>query len=429
MKAKADFSWPVIVAGGGASGLTAAIAAAQAGARTLLLEKNARVGKKILATGNGRCNYTNQRVSVQDYYGQQPDFVQGAFTVLSPAATVEWFKTLGIEPRLEEDGKIFPRSEQASSVLDVLRYECLNLGVDIQCEAEARSISVDRQLLQVKMADGHAYHAQTVVLATGGKACPASGSNGSGYRLAAALGHTITPVFPSLVQLMLAGNTHKSLAGVKVNGRAELWSGERMLLSDRGDLLFTDYGISGPPILQLSRPAGACLQAGGQPRLKLVLVEDRDYSSLFHFLKQRFQYSHNKEVTASLIGFIHKRLIPPLLQAAGLEYRNRPASSLNPKEIAAVARVLTGWEFTVKGSKGWNSAQTTAGGVATAEVDPHTMASRLVPGLFLAGELLDIDGRCGGFNLQWAWSSGWAAGYNAAVYAQAKAGGAHAARN
>ena len=126
MKAKADFSWPVIVAGGGASGLTAAIAAAQAGARTLLLEKNARVGKKILTTGNGRCNYTNQRVSVQDYYGQQPDFVQGAFTVLSPAATVEWFKTLGIEPRLEEDGKIFPRSEQASSVLDVLRYEYVN---------------------------------------------------------------------------------------------------------------------------------------------------------------------------------------------------------------------------------------------------------------------------------------------------------------
>jgi predicted Rossmann fold flavoprotein len=403
----------VIVIGGGAAGLVAAIAARRQGANVTILEKNPRVGKKLLATGNGRCNFTNMDLDLSHWHGNEPRFARGALTRFDGARTLEFFQELGIVPRQEEAGKVFPASGQAGSVLDVLRHEVETSGVSVITEAEVRALENTGRSFAVRTGES-TFSADAVVIATGGRAGPQFGCTGAGYDLAASFGHRLVKPFPALVQLRLNAPFLRALAGVKFVGTATILAGQKPLRRAEGEILFTDYGISGPPIFDLSRTAGEVLARGEQPTLRLSILPDQSQAEVRAFLDQRFQTQGAKEADFSLVGFLNKRLIPVLLKEAGLNNIHQQAAQVGNQVRTALARLLTAWDFTVTGTNGWSAAQVTAGGLDVRDLDPYTMASRLVPGLYFAGEVIDIDGDCGGYNLQWAWSSGYVAGTSAA---------------
>ena len=409
-----SYTVKVFVVGGGASGMMAALSARYKGADVTILERNPRVGKKILATGNGRCNYTNVTASVDCFHGNNPDFIYGALSVFDVSKTMGFFEKLGIAPRVEEAGKVFPMSDQASSLLDVLLYELNRTGVSIVCNAFVKEIRKTKMGFTLKLEDGKVLEGDRVIVACGGKAMPSSGSDGNGFDLAAKLGHRIVDIFPALVQLKLEGNFFKQIEGVKFVGTAEVLSGGKTLAKDRGDILFANYGVSGPPILQISRKAGELIKKKKDAVLKISVIDNMSQKELDGFLEKRFKNMPQKSVGFSLVGFINKRLIPVLLKQVGISDIKKPVRELSAAGRQRIANILTDWRFKISGSKSWTSAQVTAGGVDTDQVDPFTMESALVKGLYFCGEILDIDGACGGFNLQWAWSSGYVAGKSAA---------------
>ena len=405
----------VIIVGGGASGMIAAIAASRKGANVVILERNPRVGKKILVTGNGRCNFTNIYLDAKNYHGNNSKFVYSAISKFSVEDTINFFEKLGIAHVVEDGGKVFPMSFQASSILDVLRFELEDLGVKVVCDAFVREIKKKKDEFIITLEDGRNYRGDRVILSTGGKAMPSTGSDGNGYELSKQLGHSITAVFPGLVQIKLEENFLKQIDGVKIVGTARLLHKGKVLKEDKGDILFANYGISGPPILQLSRNGMELLNKGEVPVLSVSIINDLSREEVSEYLKKRFSFMTNKTVETGMIGLVNKRLIPVLLKESGINDMRKNVANLNSKEIESLANILTDWRFKITGSKSWSSAQVTAGGVDTREIESNTLESKLVKGLFFAGELIDIDGDCGGFNLQWAWSSGYIAGEMAAI--------------
>jgi hypothetical protein len=338
--------------------------------------------------------------------------------------TLRFFGEIGIAAREEEGGKIFPRSGQASSVLDVLRHELARAGVATRCDADVKRLGRRHGSWEVAL-PGETLRCGAVVLASGGRASPQLGSNGSGYALVQSLGHPLVEPFPALTRIRVASPFLKHLKGVKVEGKAALSAsvpdrhrGGRPLrdLGDpaAGEILFTETGLSGPPILDLSRRAGERAQRGERTTLRLDLCPEISERELAEVLRQRCAGRGDASAEFALVGFLHKRLIAPVLKVAGIADPTGPAASLAAPEIAAVASALKGWCFEVTGTDSWADAQVTAGGLDVAAVHSQTLESRLAPGLFLAGEVLDVDGDCGGFNLQWAWSSGHVAGAAAA---------------
>ena len=406
----------IIVVGGGASGMMAAIVARKRGADVTILERNDRVGKKLLATGNGRCNYTNTTINyntfLENYHGENPKFVYSALYSFDLYQTMDFFEMMGITPAVE-DNKVFPYSFQASSVLDVLRYEIENLGIELITEAYVVNI-IKNKKFKLKLKDGRTFESDKVILATGGMAMPASGSDGNGYNLAKSFGHKLIDIFPGLVQLNLEGNIFKSIKGIKFPGVASLYSNNKLIMEDQGDILFTDYGISGPPILQLSRTALDYQKKHQDIKLKVSIFPNRTKEDMVKYLDKRFKFMPKKTTQEGLIGLINKRLIIPILKEINVD-KDKNVLKLSTDELDRLAYILTSWEFNIIGSQGWGQAQVTAGGIDTKDIDDKTMESKLMEDLYITGELLDIDGNCGGFNLQWAWSSGYVAGLHAAT--------------
>lgn len=404
----------IVIVGGGAAGMIAAITARRKGAKVTILERNPRVGKKILATGNGRCNYTNVFLDVKNYHGENAKFVYSPLSQFSVENTIDFFERLGITHVVEDNGKVFPHSFQASSVLDVLRYELEEIGVEVKYNSFVKKIEKRKNKFTLITEDNGKIIGDKVIIATGGCAMPSSGSDGNGFDLALKLGHSIVHTFPGLVQLKLEGNFFKRIDGVKVVGRAALLDDETVLGEDYGDILFTNYGISGPPILQLSRKALHLINQGKSPVLKVSIIDDRNSEELREYLKVRFSYMPKKSIETGLIGLLNKRLIPVILNETGID-RMKSVAQMTNEEVYRLASILTDWRFHVIGSKSFDFAQVTAGGVDTREIDSSTMESKIIDGLYFAGEVVDIDGDCGGFNLQWAWSSGYVAGLNATL--------------
>ncbi len=410
----------IAIIGGGAAGLTAAITAARRGARVRVLERMQRVGKKILATGNGRCNITNERISINHYHGAAPKFAAAALQQFDVPATLAFFQELGLAVRTDEEGKVYPLTDQAGSVLDVMRYELEQLGVEIICEAAVKDIARRGAQFVCATNEGPSFTADRVILAAGGKSTPNLGSNGGGFKLAQALGHTIIEPFPALVQVKLDGEqAHpwlKQLTGIRIQAMAEALLDGQLAGGQAGELLFTDYGISGLPILQLSRIVGEYAHNKTLHRiaLKIDLFPNQPDEALTSLLRQRFAASPQKTLEFSLVGLLHKRLIPILLQEAGFSNTARPCGTMAQPEIKRLANQLKSWCLRPSGTMSWMTSQVTAGGIDVRQVDRQSMESKVVSGLYFAGEVLDIDGDCGGYNLQWAWSSGHVAGESAA---------------
>ncbi len=404
----------IVIVGGGAAGMTAAIVAARQGTAVTVIERMSRVGKKLLATGNGRCNLTNMYQGIEKYHGSNPQFVLGALERFNVKQALAFFEELGIEPVIEENGYVYPASGQASSVLDVLRYEMERLGVKVFCDTRINRIEMGEKGFRCIGADGRAYTADRVIVAAGGKSSPNLGSNGSGFKIAEEIGHTVHKPFPALVQIRLDAPYLKRLSGIRIQGRAECRIDDVVAGCERGELLFTDYGISGIPILQLSRPVSEHAGSGRKMSLHLDLFPDWTDKDLAARIARRISFNPQKPLQMSFVGLLHKRLIAAILQESGFDNARSACGELNQQEIQHIAGLMKNWPLRCTGVQSWMFSQVTAGGVDVAEVNPGTMESKIIPGLYFAGEVLDIDGDCGGYNLQWAWSSGYVAGMNAA---------------
>ena len=393
-----------IIIGGGAAGMAAAIAAAEAGGRVTLIERQSRVGRKLLATGNGRCNLSNRAAGDgTHYHGEQPGFSRAALARYGVEDTLAWFRALGLITEEEPDGKLYPYSNMAGSVLDVLRFALERPGITIRCGERVTALRRERGGFAVET-ETDRLRAGRVILAAGGCAGAKLGGVTDGYQLAAALGHSRTALHPALVQIKTDPTYPRALKGVKADAAVHLLRGRECLAETRGEILFTEYGVSGPAIFELSRAAAT----GGEGlRLSLDLLSGWTEAETAAWLRAR-RRAGLSETAQLLTGTLHTRLGQTVCRAAG--FTNQPPETLTDGDLDRIARSLRGFSLPVTGVCGFDQAQVTAGGLRTSEFDPETLESRLVPGLYAVGEVLDVDGDCGGFNLQWAWSSGRAAG-------------------
>lgn len=400
----------IAVIGGGASGLMAAVAAAQEGAQVCIFEHKDRVGKKILSTGNGRCNFTNMNQEPICYHSENARFPWGIIKKFGAQQTIAFFLKLGIYSK-NRNGYLYPQSDQASAVLDVLRMEVKRLGIQIKTDAKCKSIRPRAGGFVIDTEAGE-FSAEKVILAAGSKAAPVSGSDGSGYLLAQKLGHRMIPVLPSLVQLRCKENFYKGIAGVRVEGRVSLYVDEECQAIDQGEIQLTNYGISGIPIFQVSRYASIGLHENRQVTAVLNFMPDFTEEQFLAFLKSRIETRSQKTTEEFLTGLFHKKLSDLWVKLAHLE-RTKVMEDYIEEEIARLAHLIQNFTTEITGTNSFEQAQVCRGGIDTKEVCPDTLESLLVPGLYFAGEILDVDGICGGYNLQWAWSSGYTAGKEA----------------
>ena len=395
------------IIGGGASGMAAALAAAEnPNAQVLLLERQARLGKKLLATGNGRCNLTNLHAKERGYHGNNADFARYAISQFAPQQTLEWFGGLGLFTVAEESGRVYPYSDQANSVVDCLRFALEKPNITVRTGCEVTKIK----------RSGSEFHLETgeetiacdrLIVACGGLAGTKLGGSMAGYKLLTKLGHHSTRLRPALVQLKSSWGGVVGLKGVRANCRAEILHNGECFATSCGELQFTEYGISGPVIFEISRDV---CQGGGQWLCRLDFLPNVELQTLLTELQRRRQTSLCAEEL--LTGILHNRLGRMLTKAAGIG-PNKEIRQLEDAELLAVCQSVKSFELPLTEPLGMDSAQVTAGGIVTEEFDRFTMESRLVPGLYACGEILDIDGDCGGYNLQWAWSSGRLAGRSA----------------
>lgn len=419
----------VIVIGGGAAGLMAAITAARCGARTLIIEHMDRVGKKILSTGNGKCNYTNALQGVSYYRGEDPAFVLPVFAQFGHEETVAFFQELGIYPKVRK-GYFYPASEQASSVLDVLRMECDYQNIGIYTSCNIKSIQKGQNGYQIDT-EKHAFSTEKIIFATGLLAAPKTGSDGSAFLHIERLGHHFIDIVPALVPLQGKQSFFKSLAGIRAEATIYLYikspdfcaksadmadalSGCEKICSETGELQLTDYGISGIPVFQISRFATKALHEKKKVCVRIDFLPTLTDEQASVLLEQRFYvYAHGKDCSETLVGLFNKKLIDVLLKESRIDL-HLPAEQIKPKQLARLLSTIKQFHVDIIGSKDVAAAQVCAGGVATGEVDEKTLESKRAKGIYFAGEVLDIDGTCGGYNLQWAWSSGYVAGVHAA---------------
>ncbi len=444
----------IIIIGAGASGLMAAISAARRGSKVLVIEQKDKAGKKILATGNGKCNYTNLYQAPECYRSEDSTFAMKVLSAFPVKQTLGFFEELGIYPK-EREGYLYPNSEQAASVVQVLMMECERLGVSFVYEEKVKEIlpeqkkgnsgdtayrvltekllpSPEKLKQGVKSKQGekskqgdqlqrgenqgnkqNSYIASGLILATGGCASPKLGSDGSGYTLAKSLGHTLIKPLPALVQLKSPEKYCKTVSGVRTTGKVIACTEKGKLNEEEGEIIFTDYGISGIPILQISRFVAKALERKEKVELKLDFMPGLEKNTVKKLLTERIERSSNKNLEEMMVGLLNHKLSYIMIKEAGLD----PCQSMNSiktKDIDQLTAQLKEFRMRIADTNSFENAQVCAGGIPTSEIDPATMESKKIKNLYLCGELVDVDGTCGGYNLQWAWSSGHLAGVSAA---------------
>ena len=397
----------VCIIGAGASGMAAALAAAEnPNAEVILLERQARVGRKLLATGNGRCNLTNTHAAQRGYHGEDAVFVKQALAAFDPDAVRDWFRQMGLFTVAEDSGRVYPYSDQANSVVDVLRLALCKPNIQLLTGFEVQKIRREESGFSVSGAE-QTIRCDKLIVACGGLAGTKLGGSMSGYKLLGKMGHKSTRLRPTLVQLKCGWDGVVSLKGVRANCHVEILRDGEVFSRSRGELQFTEYGLSGPVIFEVSRDA--CYGSGSWSA-KLDFLPDYEEADLAAELERRRQTE--LPVEELLTGILHNRLGRVLTRAAGVKNK-KFVKELSDYELQQVCGAVKGFEIELTEPMGMDHAQVTAGGMRTEQFDPATMESRLVPGLYACGEVLDIDGDCGGYNLQWAWSSGRCAGLSA----------------
>ena len=397
----------VCIIGAGASGMAAALAAAEnPNVNVILMERQTRVGRKLQATGNGRCNLSNIHADEGGYHGESPEFAKTAIEVFPPNATLQWFADLGLYTVTEASGKVYPYSDQANSVVDILRLNLNKPNIDLKLGFEVEKIQKSNTGFIVTC-NGETALCDKLIVACGGLAGSKLGGTMSGYKLLAKLGHKSTKLRPSLVQIKTSWGAIGALKGVRANCHVQILRDGALFAESTGELQLTEQGISGPVVFEISRDV--CYGAGEwSAKLDFLpkLTEEKVNEIIIH------RRSSDLPMEELLTGILHNRLGRVLAKAAGVKGKEF-ARELSNREAEELCRVIKALEIPLTEPMGMDSAQVTAGGVLTAQFDENTMESRIVPGLYACGEVLDIDGDCGGYNLQWAWSSGRLAGFHA----------------
>ena len=400
----------IAVIGGGASGLMAAITAKKSGKEVVILERKDRILKKVLITGNGRCNITNVNADISNYFGGNIFSVENILNKFTPQDTMDFFNGLGIVCNEENRGKVYPLSGQASSVVDALRFEAEKLGIKIETEFYVRKIEKDGFKFKIYSEDKKKIEAGRVILAAGGQSYPELGSNGSGFELAKELGHSVTKLSPSIVQLKTEKYQVKGLQGIKTDVAVTAYGDNKKICTYDGELLFTDYGISGNVVFNIS----FVMPLYKNVEFEIDFMEKFDYNELYEILKERKRILSHLTMENYFNGMINKKLGQFLSKVSGIEKLSKPVKDLNDSDIRKLCTVLKKYRVKILETTGFKNAQVTAGGVLLDEVNIETLESKIVKGLYFSGEVLDVYGECGGFNLQWAWASGYIAGENAA---------------
>lgn len=402
----------VIVVGGGASGMAAAIMAARKGAQVTILEHMDRVGKKLLSTGNGRCNLTNLKMGKECYRSDQKEFPMKVLDRFGVKETLDFFERIGVLTK-DKNGYVYPNPEQAAAVLDLLRLELERLGVKVILECQVKRIGRGRGktgfFAETSLGN---FKGDRVILAVGSKAAAFTGSDGSGYELIRQLGHRVIVPLPALVQLRCEGKHFKQLAGVRCEARVFLYSGTKRLAWDQGEVQLTDYGISGIPVFQVSRFASKALYEKHPVRAVVDFLPSMDMDKARMFLRQRRKMLGHLKCRDFLTGVLHKKLAAVLFKLAGIS-AEQEAGKVPENHWERLLEKIKGFDAVVTGTNSFEQAQVCCGGADTREICPDNLESRLIPGLYIVGELLDVDGICGGYNLQWAWSTGCLAGSSA----------------
>ena len=413
-QANATFETDIAVIGGGASGLAAAVAAGREGGglSVAVFDAQPRCGRKLLATGNGRCNLTNRGAEPSAYHTDDTQALRRVFSGVNVGDTLTFFENMGLICREEDEGRIYPACGQASAVLDLLRLEMARLGIAEICGCRVEKISRENGGFVMQSPLG-VISSRCVIIACGGKAAPNLGGVDWGYGLLRSFGHSVTRLEPSLCPLPVDSPHLSSLKGIRAHARASLLDSGGVLHSDEGEVQFGDRALSGIVIFQLS---SAAANARGDLTVELDMLPERPEDGLVSLLRSRRTLLPHLTLENYLTGVFNKRVGMCLLKQAGLSPLSRPVSGLSDRDIARIAAVIKHWKFPVSGKAPWNSAQVTGGGVPLAEFDGMTLQSRRCKGLFAAGEVLNVDGFCGGFNLQWAWSSGILAGRSAHAF-------------
>lgn len=399
----------VVVIGGGAAGMMAAVQAAWTGAAVVLYEKNDRVGKKILSTGNGRCNFSNEIMGAQFYHGSGIVLLEAVLAEFGVEQSRAFFESLGMRIRSRE-GYLYPASDQASTVLDLLRYEMRRKNIAVHTGKNVQNLAYKEGKFVVNSEEKY-YDA--AILCCGGCAAPHTGSDGSGFGLAKRLGHHIVPTVPALTALRCKEKFYKQVAGVRCDARLTLKVDGNTICRERGELQLTDYGLSGIPAFQMSRHVSYALKKKRKVTVTVSFLPDFDEAVCEAFFRARMKDHGDDEMDVFLTGIVNKKISQLLCRLAGIRETER-ANEISAPAFERLLRLFCEMETVVIGTNGFDKAQVSAGGIDCNEVTKRLM-SKKCPGLYFAGEILDIDGLCGGYNLQWAWSSGAAAGRAAAL--------------
>ena len=392
----------MIIVGGGAAGLCAAIVAGRGGQQVTLLEQNDQAGKKIRVSGNGKCNITNRYITPKRFHSQNPGFVHTLLESYEFKAVESFLASIGLVLTEGAEGKMFPLSLQASTVVELLLYEAHKAGVEIVYNCTVTGVEKQGALFSLETTQGIMQCSRLLVTA-GSPAAPQLGGSTTGYALATKMGHTLIPRHPSLVQLCSEETWTKKCAGVKVAGVAKLYANGEYIIQREGDLLFTSYGISGLAILDLSREASIRLAQFDYCELWLDLMPQLSKEKLTNLMLGRIDKESQKSVILWLQGFLHKKLVPVILSQA--KCMANIEKELNRKEINKLVHTIKNLKLSISDTKGFSGAEVATGGIDTSEINPHTMESLHIPNLYFAGEILDVDGDRGGFNFHFAWVS------------------------
>ena len=404
----------VIVVGGGAAGMMAAIQSAKKENQVLLLEKNERLGKKLFITGKGRCNVTNG-CDVEELFGKVVSnhrFLYSSFYTFTNQDAIEFFEELGVPLKRERGDRIFPVSDHSSDIIRALEREMDRLGVDVRLNAEVKSLIIEEdKVTGVKMAGGKNEKADAVIVTTGGLSYPSTGSTGDGFRWAKDAGHKVTELTPSLVPVHIKEEWCQQMMGLSLrNTGFKAMVGKKKIYEEQGELLFTHFGISGPVVLSFSAYANKYLEKGITVILDLKPAMSKE--QLDARILRDFADKINKQFKNSLDDLLPKKMIPIIIERSAISPEKK-VNEITKEERTRLVTLLKEFDLTVTGLGNWREAIITKGGIAVKEVDPGTMESKLVSGLYFAGEILDLDALTGGYNLQIAWSTAYLAGQNA----------------
>ncbi len=405
MKGNERKVYDLAIVGGGAAGLCAAVSAVggNSSLAVALLERQPRVGRKLLATGNGRCNFTNLNLSLENYYGADKSLATPVLRSHTPEDNIAFFQTLGIYPRFESQGRVYPYSGQAGAVVDALRLAAAQGGVDLQTETEVTAIKKAEPGYILLTSQGE-IACRKLLLAAGGQASPGLGGSDKGYKLCRALGHTVSDLAPALVQLQTENSLTKAWQGLRFQGAAALCRGSQVLAQAQGEILFTEYGLSGIAALSLSCALPGQAETG--LTVNLDFSPELSEEDMRQLLLRRREELGYLTLENYLTGLLNKKIGQLILKRVLGRQLSYPVSQLSAEDIAKAAQALKNLPLALVGHNGWRNAQVTAGGVSLREINTATMESKLCPGLYLAGEILSLHGDCGGYNLHWAWSGG-----------------------